>query len=162
MSFVLDVSRALKYPGQTYRFEADIEPQEYEISGDTVMLKGIHVNGDFFSGEGIVSVRGDVTCTVAAVCDRCLKAFEFEQSARLDAEFAAGGSDDPDIYPLDAHSITLDDPAKDALLLELPIKFLCSESCKGLCPKCGHDLNLGPCTCQEGNTGSLFGIEFES
>ena len=38
---------------------------------------------------------------------------------------------------------------RDALLLELPYRFLCSEDCKGLCSNCGINLNLGTCTCHE-------------
>ena len=37
--------------------------------------------------------------------------------------------------------------AFEEFLLALPVKALCSEECKGLCPKCGHNLNTGPCAC---------------
>lgn len=37
--------------------------------------------------------------------------------------------------------------AFEEFLLALPFKALCSEECKGLCPKCGHNLNTGPCAC---------------
>ena len=40
---------------------------------------------------------------------------------------------------------------KNALVLELPYRVLCREDCRGLCPKCGKNLNEGPCTCQEGD-----------
>ena len=39
------------------------------------------------------------------------------------------------------------DAIRDALTLELPLRVLCKEDCKGLCPKCGHNLNEGPCGC---------------
>ena len=36
---------------------------------------------------------------------------------------------------------------REAVILELPMRFLCSEDCKGLCPLCGANLNRGPCAC---------------
>ena len=42
------------------------------------------------------------------------------------------------------------DAVSDALLLELPYRFLCSENCQGICPVCGKNRNIAPCTCQEG------------
>ena len=41
-------------------------------------------------------------------------------------------------------------PSKEALLLELPLRLVCSENCKGICPSCGVNRNIAPCTCQEG------------
>jgi uncharacterized protein len=43
--------------------------------------------------------------------------------------------------------LDLTEVTKEQVLLGLPMKPLCSESCKGLCPACGADLNLGPCGC---------------
>ena len=43
----------------------------------------------------------------------------------------------------------LDELVRADLLLELPTKVLCREDCKGLCPKCGKDLNFGPCDCKK-------------
>ena len=37
---------------------------------------------------------------------------------------------------------------RDALLLELPVAPLCRDDCRGLCPRCGADLNSGPCDCR--------------
>ncbi|MBM3211747.1 DUF177 domain-containing protein, partial [Candidatus Poribacteria bacterium] len=44
--------------------------------------------------------------------------------------------------------IELSDDFRESLLLELPIRILCSENCKGLCPKCGQNLNDGKCDCK--------------
>ena len=42
------------------------------------------------------------------------------------------------------------DAIRDALTLELPLRVLCKEDCKGLCPKCGVNLNTGSCSCPKG------------
>ena len=45
------------------------------------------------------------------------------------------------------YQLDLDELIRADILLELPTKFLCSPDCKGLCPKCGRNLNEGPCGC---------------
>ena len=48
----------------------------------------------------------------------------------------------------DGDQADLDDILTTAVVLNMDSKLLCSEDCKGLCPKCGADLNLGPCGCK--------------
>ena len=99
---------------------------------------------------GIAEFESDVVFDYFCECDRCLqpvkKHFVFRFSHILIAEAPKDESDDyiqaPD-YKLDTVSLLRDD-----ILLELPSKFLCKESCKGLCPKCGKNLNEGECSCQ--------------
>jgi uncharacterized protein len=54
---------------------------------------------------------------------------------------------DEDTYPLEGDQLDLRPLVRDALLLELPLAPLCQPDCLGLCPRCGADLNTGPCSC---------------
>ena len=45
------------------------------------------------------------------------------------------------------NSLELDEIVLNSFLMNVPGKFLCKEDCKGLCPQCGQDLNLGDCDC---------------
>jgi uncharacterized protein len=58
-------------------------------------------------------------------------------------------SSDPDIYtlPPNAENIDLRPAVRDQWLLSVPRFALCREECKGLCARCGADLNEGPCNC---------------
>ncbi len=51
------------------------------------------------------------------------------------------------MLPLKGDSIDLREPVMESILLELPVKVLCSEECKGLCPICGADRNVEECSC---------------
>jgi len=58
--------------------------------------------------------------------------------------------DDPDFYPLAerANSVDVTDVVREELALAAQTdRLLCREDCAGLCPKCGADLNAGPCAC---------------
>jgi len=54
------------------------------------------------------------------------------------------------IHP-DTDKIDLDEYIRDYAVLAVPMKNLCSEDCKGLCSKCGKNLNEGTCNCNEEN-----------
>ena len=57
-------------------------------------------------------------------------------------------AEDLNIAVFDGEGIELDDLVREELLLALPVNVLCREDCKGLCPQCGQDLNLGSCECE--------------
>ena len=104
-----------------------------------------------------VSVRGSVQSRVHLECVRCLKEFDFllEAPMVLYAERTGSTSREEqeqlerDDYMLfhDGRRLDLREFVRETLLLELPITPLCREDCPGLCPKCGADLSLGPCSC---------------
>ena len=55
--------------------------------------------------------------------------------------------DNDEIVLLEDGEVDVGDLARTAFILGMDTKTLCSEDCKGLCPRCGADLNLGPCSC---------------
>ena len=148
----MDVSRALKNPGQIYPFEASVELEPMEYMADPLDFQEITVKGELLcAGNNRVSVTGQVSARTDTRCSRCLEPVSIPMTAELDAVFdRQPDPDDPDLYSFEASSIELTDAVRDALLLELPMRILCADDCKGLCPRCGINLNKGTCTCQEG------------
>ena len=135
----LDVGNALKNPGQVYSFTETVELPEMDILGDPVRLEGIAVTGEYFcTGDSRISLRADVKAEVHTRCSRCLEPVQEPLHAEIDALYARQPDpDDPDLYTFEAHALQLEDAAKDALLLALPLQFFCKPDCKGLCPVCG-------------------------
>ena len=151
MSAMLDVIKALKHPGQTYAFQAEPEIEDMVVLDDPVSFKDVAFSGEYFGAGEKVSLQGEVTATVSSRCAKCLEDVTIPLKAELDAQFAREPDpEDPDLYSFEGSKADITDAVRDALLLELPYRFLCSEDCKGLCPRCGINLNLGTCTCQEG------------
>jgi uncharacterized protein len=110
------------------------------------------------TGEQI-SVRGLVRATARLECVRCLGGFERPVEAELTVYADRAGTSrgferelERDDYMKfhDGRQLDLREDAREALLLEVPITPLCREECRGLCPRCGSDLNLGPCSCPVG------------
>lgn len=152
MASTLNVSNALKHPGQEYPFEADALIEKMEVLGDPVQFVDVAAKGVCVGSGDAVSLDATVTATVISRCSRCLEEVRRPISAEMHADFARQPDpDDPDQYRFEASTLELTDAIRDALVLELPIQFFCKEDCKGLCPKCGTNLNTGSCTCQEGD-----------
>ncbi len=148
---LLDVSRALKNPGQSYPFEGDVLLPEMDVLDDPVRFERATAKGTFTGAVESVSVTGHVEADVLTRCANCLDPVTLHVNAPLKEVFTRTvDPEDPDQRALTGYVVDLTAPAKDALLLELPMRILCRDDCEGLCPVCGVNLNKERCTCQEG------------
>ncbi|MEW6553254.1 MAG: DUF177 domain-containing protein [Actinomycetota bacterium] len=113
------------------------------------------------SPDGI-RVKGVIKGSVAMECTRCLEGFRRELDIAVDEFYrrpgmgalSSNGRELPgtevleeDAYIIDEGEIDLNVLVNDAVLLNLPIRRLCEEDCKGLCQHCGVNLNEGECDC---------------
>ena len=148
----LDVSRALKNPGQVFPFETGVDLEALEVLGDPVRFTDIEVAGEYLSsGDNRISLKARIRAQADTRCSRCLEPVRIPAEAAMDVVFAkAPDPEDPDLYGFEAADLDLTASVRDALLLELPMRILCAEDCRGLCPVCGINLNRETCTCQEG------------
>ena len=152
MASTLRVIDALKNPGQEFPFTADAQIEEMDVLGDPVSFADIAVKGTLVGTGETVGIEAAVTATVTSRCARCLEEVTLDIAAEMKVEFASQPDpDNPDQYLFEGTTVDLTEAVKDALLLEIPIRFLCSEDCKGFCTKCGTNLNTGSCSCQEGD-----------
>ena len=103
------------------------------------------------AGEGRFYWQGSLRTVVAGECRRCLAPVTMPVTAEFGALFSQGADaeDDPDCYAVspDASVIDLIPAVREELVLAAPAFLECRVDCKGLCPRCGRDLNLGPCDC---------------
>ena len=90
--------------------------------------------------NGIFIAKGSYNGVVNFICDRCLENFS-HNPASDDYMYAVETS------ALIDETIDLTDGVREDIFLGLPIKVLCSEDCKGICPGCGANLNKEKCTC---------------
>jgi uncharacterized protein len=121
----------------------------------------------------IVEVEGEIRTTVRLSCGRCLvefispleAAFALTYSRQAPAE---GGRSEPGLPAMEAaeadlvyfqgEEIDLTDGVQEQVILSLPLRPLCSEGCKGLCARCGAELNQGACGCLAATAGSPFAV----
>ena len=117
--------------------------------------------------EPEVFVKGDLTAEVTLQCGRCLKEFQKYLSIPVEVVYHPGEElKEEDTHEIKSEELDMDFYSGDELDLEvllkeqielnLPMKPLCSESCKGLCPGCGTDLNTVRCSCNLEKTDPRF------
>ena len=115
----------------------------------------VSVNGQLqAAGEGTYLWRGSVHTVVRGECRRCLTEVLDEVDIRVNAAVFStdpDAADDPEFYPLPERPIHVDvaEAVREELALAIKTELLlCREDCAGLCPRCGADLNAGPCACR--------------
>ena len=132
---------------KTFRFQLDLSQQDFY--GSKPIVHPVQVEGSVTNHAGALVLEGTARSELDLVCDRCGKAFSREKAVTLDSLAAQELEDEEndDILLLDGSELDLDNVAGTAFILAMDTKNLCSDDCKGLCAKCGADLNLGPCGC---------------
>ena len=110
------------------------------------------------SGEQL-QVRGSVEVAVRQPCVRCLQPVESEARGEISevarkprADEKRDGAPEGMLYH-DGESLDLAEEVREVVLLEIPANPLCRPDCAGLCPRCGANLNEGPCGCGAGVNG---------
>lgn len=132
---------------------ARVEPNDPLFEGlDFEPIEAFTVEGRLqATGEGEYFWRGHVRGAVQTACRRCLADVRYDVDAPIDVLFSSEpeAAEDPDVIPLPptAAQIDLAPVVREEVALSVPAFLLCREECAGLCPKCGADLNQGPCGC---------------
>ena len=141
------------------------EDPDLEFAGPGSLAVHIHLERH---GHDIL-VRGYLEGSLQLNCSRCLTPFSLPVETGFDlllapapdqvteAEEELSKADlDRDFYT--GETVNLESILREQVLLTLPLKPLCAETCKGICPHCGADLNQEPCQCPVEESTSPFAI----
>jgi uncharacterized protein len=131
-----------------------LDPAYVRLAGLVVLRAVVYLAGEH------VDIQGRVTTSVDLVCDLCLAPYRrnLEADIRVFAERRESRDrrpaeevreDDLGIVYHDGRFVDLTDEVRQVLLVELPWRCVCRSGCRGLCSRCGADLNEGPCRCGE-------------
>jgi uncharacterized protein len=138
------------------RTVGELPPDDPTFEGLGLDLAGpVQVQGQLqTTGDGEYLWRGQIHAIIRGECRRCLTDVLDEVDVEVDAAMFTTdpeAADDPDFYPLPQRASAVDVGAvvREELALATPGHLLlCRDECAGLCPKCGADLNAGPCACR--------------
>jgi len=111
------------------------------------------------TGDEII-MQGSIFTKAELECSRCLESYESDISSKIQFVIhlieinQKQDSDDDDfvVLPKTTQEYDIGQRVREAIILELPLKPLCSESCLGLCPMCGTNLNDSECDCTPDKT----------
>jgi len=137
------------------RTEGQLPPDDPTFQGLGLDLVGpVVVHGQLqATGQGEYLWRGDLHGVVRGECRRCLTEVLDEVDVAVDAAVFSSDPDavdDPDFYLLSDRAASVDVGVvvrEELALATQATLLLCRDDCAGLCPRCGADLNAGPCAC---------------
>ena len=147
----LDLRPILRTPGASLPFQFQLDLSGMDFYGARPFAHPVRVSGAVRNMAGALSLEGTAETTLELTCDRCLKPFSQDLALPVSTLLAEELEDEEndEIVLLQDGAADLDEIFTTALVLSMDAKHLCSEDCKGLCPTCGADLNLGPCQCRK-------------
>ncbi len=148
-------------PAENTRQKVSVEAEEHEdlmafyIDGVT-FPKEAEVNGKVVNRGGYMELFSDAVITYETQCARCLTPLSGSVTLHIEKAVAEEkgamsleDKENDDYLQIKGGKLDLVLPIRDEFLLSFPMRFLCKEDCKGLCTRCGADLNLGECACEK-------------
>lgn len=145
----LDLRKIIEIPGAELPFECTLDMDGLDFPSVKEFTEPPKAWGRVINTAGALTLVGELRAPMLCICDRCGREFQSCKEMKLELPLAADLEDEenPDIFPLDGDCVDLDEVLTTCLVLDMETKFLCREDCRGLCDRCGANLNDGPCSC---------------
>ena len=148
---ILDLEPIFNNEGMVKEFSYELDLSEQELSGVKPFSTPVRVSGSVGNHTGVVELSAKADFDLDMDCDRCAKPIKLALTADVFHTLVTSLNDEAndELLLINELRFDLDPLVTEDIFLELPSKFLCSEDCKGVCPKCGKDLNTGSCSCEK-------------
>ncbi len=155
LSFPVDISAVLGESGSILELEDDVPLESLVVSDSRIIFpRAPHVRATVVNLGDVLLLSGAVETVARLECSRCLEPFDLTLEGTLDAVISI--TDDPEArnedqewYPLQGERFDLLPAVESALRVEIPFAPVHDESCRGICPTCGCDLNRDSCECEQ-------------
>ena len=149
----LGLSQIIDRPGESISYSAVVDLSELQYGTCFPVTEPVKASGTVRNTAGVLVMKGEITTCIHGICDRCAAEFDREMEIPIDAvlvtELANEENEDEWVFTLEGDSADLDDIVRTIFVLNMDSKLLCSDDCKGLCCRCGKNLNDGPCSCEK-------------
>jgi len=152
VSMLINLSEVLTSDGRQETREVPLEMTCFENGSESFEILGRSPVLLTFTnkGKGKAKVGGGVKLTFQTSCDRCLSEVSTTLELIFDRLVTAPGVEDEeadDLSFMEGYQLDVEAFVHNEILVNWPAKILCKEDCKGICPVCGQNLNLGACGC---------------
>ena len=149
----LGLSQIIDRPGESVSYSAVVDLSDLQYGTCFPVTEPVKAEGTVRNTAGVLVMKGEITTTIHGICDRCASEFDRDVVIPIDAvlvtELANEENEDEWVFTLEGDSADLEDIVRTIFVLNMDSKLLCSDDCKGLCCRCGKNLNDGPCDCRK-------------
>ena len=152
---LINLTELFSVEGKVKHYICELEFSEFRVpEGTYAVVEKTPVNLDITNkGNKVFSVTGTVDVSLEMPCSRCLDPVKVDFHLEIDDEIDMKQTDKERMEALDeqfyvnGYNLDVDQMVRNELTLSLPMKVLCDEDCKGICNRCGTNLNRGTCDC---------------
>ncbi len=149
----LALTEVIHRPGASISFSECVDLSDLQYGNTNPVTEPVKAEGTVRNTADVLMMKGSITTCLHGVCDRCAGEFTRDVAIPLDVvlveELSNEDSEDERVFPVEADAVDLEEVVRTVFVLNLDSKMLCKPDCKGLCCRCGKNLNEGPCTCQK-------------
>ena len=147
--------------GESVRFELEEEFSSFDLGTEALTFHApVHVQLQVNKTNRAMLVYGEIQTELKATCGRCLETYVYPLSLSFQDEWVFRAQATEDLLEsallLDKDEVDIKERIFEQIVLALPMKFICSAECQGLCSTCGVNRNLIPCHCGEGSINPRF------
>lgn len=148
---ILDLEPIFNNEGMVKEFDFELDLSEQEIFGTKPFTTPVKVKGSAGNYTGIVEMRAKAEFELETSCDRCAKPIKLPVATDIFHTLVTHLNDETNDELLLVNELRFDlkPLITEDIFLDFPAKLLCDEECKGVCPRCGKDLNTGSCSCEK-------------
>ena len=149
----LGLSKIIDCPGASVPFSTSVDLSDLRYGECYPVSEPVLASGTVRNTAGVLMMTGTIHTTIHGVCDRCASDFDADVDYPIDVvlvtELSNEENEDEWVFPLEGDSADLEDIVRTVFVLNFGSKLLCKPECKGLCCRCGKNLNHEVCSCQK-------------
>ncbi len=150
---ILNIMPLRQQAGAVLPFDFTADLSDLELYGEYPIPEGAAVSGEAENRADLFLLHMQVRYTVHTACARCLKPLQIPETLEIERVLVDSVEDEEklgeeEIVLLENDAADLDAVVREAVIWSAQMSYLCKEDCLGLCPRCGKDLNEGPCGCK--------------
>ncbi len=147
---IIDLKHIFATDNSSLPIKCALDLSTLDYMGEYPLKKPVIISGEISNKASLVRLEAEISFEFDAPCDRCgtrsAKTHTFKVSKSLATSIESEESDT--IITVPDMRLDLDELLHTETVTNLPMKHLCGKSCKGICPKCGKNLNEGECGCE--------------
>lgn len=150
----VNLAQIRRVSGETAQFDLREEFPPVDFGRETIsFLFPVKVQLRVHNTGKSLVVQGTIMTELRAVCGRCLEDFSYPMNLAFEDEWVyaplATEEQRESAFLYERDEIVIDERILEHLVLGLPMKFVCTPACQGLCPVCGANLNREKCQCEK-------------
>ncbi|HOW23561.1 MAG TPA: DUF177 domain-containing protein [Sedimentibacter sp.] len=155
---LLEINKFLSSDDVSLKVNENFTINDEEFLKEARLDKNVLITGEIYKIKDSLTFSGKLEYVITVECARCLKEFD----KKIETKFLADLVEEEDMESdnlqmvITDGTIKMDEAIKQLIYLSMPMKSLCRDDCKGICPNCGVNLNEETCQCENSITDPRF------